>query len=80
MLTVDTRGMTIENWTAFSTQYLTPYGMPPKLVDPDKWRDWANVVISFPAIAGLNPPQPAGFEDWRDWAARFNQVARLLAT
>lgn len=80
MLVVDPRGMTVENWTALSAFYLAPYGTLPKLTDPDLWRDWAAVVINFPAIAGLNPPNPAGFDDWIDWAPRFNQAAKLLVT
>jgi len=80
MQTIDPRGMTVQSWTALSTFYISPYGSPPKLTDADQWRDWANFVVSLPAIAALNPPRPTGFSDWDAWANQFNRVAQLLVT
>lgn len=80
MITIDARGMDVQNWTSQSAFFLTPYGIPPKLTDPDKWMDWASAVINFPAVAGLGAPDPGGFSDWRDWATRFNRVVAMLET
>lgn len=78
--TVDVRFMEVVDWTGRQTVLLAPYGTPPILRDPGAWKDWARVVIGFPAVAALNPPRPEIFEDWRSWGRAFNVVLRLLTT
>lgn len=65
-------------WAAQTTTMLAPYGTVPILRDPERWRDWAVVVIALPALAALGTPRPEPFLDWQDWARQFNSVAKLL--
>ena len=75
---IDPRFLTAVAWTAQMTLGLAAYGTVPVLRDDAGWRDWALQVVLLPAVAALNPPQPARFADWRQWAAQFNLVAALL--
>lgn len=76
--TIDPRFMDVVNWTGQTTTILAPYGIIPRLIDPEQWRVWATYVVGIPTIAALDPPRPEGFDDWDIWARQFNVVARLL--
>lgn len=76
--TIDPRFMNVVNWAAQSTALLAPYGTVPILLHPDKWKDWARIVIALPAVAALGAVRPEGFHRWEEWATQFNQTARLL--
>jgi hypothetical protein len=78
--TIDTRFIDVVNWASQTTTVLAPYGTIPILRDPHKWRDWASMVVSLPALSALGAPRPEGFERWEDWARQFNFAARLLVT
>ena len=77
---VDTRLLDVQTWTAQSTTILAPYGLVPKLLDPDAWQQWAACVILIPAVAALNPPRPEVYPTWQQWGTAFNTVVRLLGT
>lgn len=77
---IDTRLIDVQTWTAQNTSILAPYGLVPKLLDPDNWQEWASQVILIPTIAGLNPPRPEVYSTWEEWGTAFNAVVRLLET
>ena len=57
---------------------LSAYGNVPRMAKPADWRDWANVVIAFPALAAVGAPRPERFATWADWVHQFNISLRLL--
>ena len=60
-------------WADAMALELQPYGVVPKLEDPEAWQDWGRAVILNPQIAAQIPPEPRFFYDWQEWAIRFNQ-------
>jgi hypothetical protein len=49
-----------------------------KLIDPDKWQDWAMNLVGDPDETGRDAPDPYGFNDWRKWADAFFLSQDLL--
>lgn len=76
-MNVDPRGMTVEDWAETMILPLSKLILPPRLVPPMTWKDWANQLIQLPEILALGPPQPDKYQDWREWAFQFNQVVAL---
>jgi hypothetical protein len=72
-------GMTAMQWTDAMALDLNKFGACPRLAGDDGWREWALVILGFPAISDINAPDPYGFDDWRSWAERFNQVYSVLS-
>lgn len=70
--------MTAVQWVAQTTPVIAQYGDASRLLDEDKWREWASDVISIPQIAAVGAPLPAGFATWQEWALRFNEAVMLL--
>ncbi len=66
------------HWCSQMALSLSQYGPIPKLLDPAGWREWAAIVVSIPAIAGVGAPRPERFASWRPWAHEFNQAIRVL--
>lgn len=76
-MTIDPRDMSVKEWCDYMVLELDVFGAAPILLDPDKWKDWARVVIEFPGVSKFGPPRPESFDDWRQWAIRFNQAVTL---
>lgn len=76
--TVNPRNVDPRQWAAQMALSLYQYGPVPTLADPNQWREWARVVIAFPALAAVGAPRPEQFTSWQDWAHAFNwSVLRL---
>lgn len=73
-MSIDPRFLSVIEWSEFTTPLLVTRAAVPRLLDPEKWREWALTVLQSPKIAQYNPPDPRIFTDWRDWAYRFNQA------
>ena len=75
---IDSRYIDFARWAGQTTQLIAQYGSVPVVSDESEWRDWAQTVVSFPAIASVGAPRPEKFDDWRPWSHQFNAVVRLL--
>lgn len=74
---IDPRGYTVTEWSDYIAPSLSRgSGIVPKLLDPDKWQEWAAIICNLPGIVGQNPPNPFTYDDWLSWAEAFNQVVR----
>ena len=76
-MNVDPRGLTVQEWTAFSTPSLSRLTHVPVLHAEKDWWRWAMTIIQAPRVSAHSPPDPRYFKDWREWAFRFNQVVPL---
>lgn len=74
MILIDPRGMGVVEWAQAMALELQPFGLIPRLDNPDTWQDWGRAVILNQAISSRVPPEPRFFEDWQEWATRFNQA------
>lgn len=74
---IDPRDLEVVEWADYMADELEGYVSPPRLDDPEQWKEWALVVVQAPAIAKSNPPDPRAFDDWREWAMRFQQAVTL---
>ncbi len=68
MLAVLPRGLTFVEWVDAMTPLLEMHGAVPRVESEDDWRWWASEIVKLDAIAPVQPPPPAEFDDWRDWA------------
>ena len=75
---IDPRGLSFDHWASQTCILISPYGVLPRPTDEKDWKQWANIVVSFPAIIGVNAPRPEGFKNWREWAFRFNLAVQNL--
>ncbi len=41
-----------------------------KLVDPERWQEWAVAFVAAQPFASQGVPDPYQFTDWREWAMR----------
>lgn len=76
-MNVDPRGLSVQEWAAFSTPALARIATVPLLTEGRDWQQWAWVVMQSPKVAKYTPPDPRFFNNWQDWAFRFNQVVPL---
>lgn len=72
--TIDPRFVTVQEWTDSMTFPLVDKVRPPRLDNPDDWKEWAMQVIQSHKVSIFIPPDPRYFDDWREWAFRFNQA------
>jgi hypothetical protein len=72
--------MNARDWTGQMTLLLAQYGNIPTLTNDAAWRDWANAVITLPALSALGAARPEGFGQWDAWATEFNRTYALLET
>jgi hypothetical protein len=66
--------ISLRDWADQIVLDLDAYGPIPRLVDEDKWQEWAVAFCVISGISQKNPPNPLYFSDWREWASRFAQV------
>lgn len=72
---IRTDGYTVVEWTDYMGSELSQFGLIPRLMDEERWReDWAAPVMGLAGIAAFQPPDPYSFEDWRVWADGFNKA------
>lgn len=71
---IDSREMTVREWTAALTLDLEQFGSVPQLLDANRWQDWAATVVGMSAISGVVLPDPYSFTAWSEWATRFNEI------
>lgn len=76
-MNVDPRGLTVQEWTSFSTPSLSRLASVPVLGDQRDWQQWALAVIQSSKVSRFGPPDPRHFDNWQDWAFRFNQAVPL---
>jgi hypothetical protein len=76
--TVNPTGTRPIHWSGQMVLSLSQYGPIPKLLNETDWRQWADTVVSLPAIAAVGAPRPERFSSWESWAHQFNQAVRLL--
>jgi len=70
-------GMTVRDWCDWMVSELRQYGLVSVLDQERNWKQWAIRVSELPGLAGLNPPDPRGFDDFYEWANRFNGAVQL---
>jgi len=76
--TVNPTGTATIHWCGQMALSLSQYGPIPKLLNETDWRQWADTVVSIPAIASVGAPRPERFSSWSDWAREFNLSIRVL--
>ena len=75
---INPNDMDAVEWMAQTTPLVIQYGQPSLATTEDDWRQWADTVSSFSALAALGITGSAGYDDWRQWAHKFNSLAILL--
>lgn len=76
-MSIDPRGMDVITWTNRMTPLLDSSGPVSRLLDPNRWKEWATEVLDNLAFQGVVVPDPNQFNDWMQWAIRFNQIVDL---
>ena len=76
-MSIDPRMLSVTDWTDSMTFALSGLARPPRLDNPEYWKEWALTVIQAPRVSRYNPPDPRYFEDWREWAFRFNEALTI---
>jgi hypothetical protein len=67
---IDPRGLDITDWADSVLLVVGGTFSFGKLVDPDKWQDWAVAFVAAQPFAQQGVPDPYQFTDWREWAMR----------
>jgi hypothetical protein len=67
------RYMKLRDWSDQIVYDLSSYGNFGRLLDDNKWQDWAVQFFNTTSL-GVGNLNPYEFEDWKDWAERFCQT------
>ena len=73
-MTVDPRFLEPREWVARTTPLLVTFGTIPVLLDPERWREWADGIAGIGRFTGA--PDSRGFATWQDWAFALNNSLR----
>ena len=69
MVTYDPRGMTWDEWVAFTAEQFS--GNQLGTVPEEHWRDWAEGMQGIGYFVQSGVPDPRGYENWQDWAEQM---------
>jgi hypothetical protein len=61
-------GLELRDWADQITFDLDNQTTLSKLMDDDKWQDWAVQFVTATGLSGYNVPTPYAFFEWNDWA------------
>ena len=66
-------GIELQDWADQVSYDLAEYTVVQKLLDVEKWQDWAVLFVTSPGISQYNIPNPYDFDadDWKGWGMRL---------
>lgn len=76
---IDPAGMTIIDWADSVVLVVGSSWAFGRLIDPDRWQDWATGFVRAGGFNQRNLPDPYQFSDWRMWAERVYPLLEVSA-
>lgn len=67
---IDPRHMSLTQWADAVILSVTDTWAFGRLVDEERWQEWATGFVTAPGYSQRNLPDPYKFTDWREWADR----------